>query len=102
MYGDDVYCETCYHQKMGGIHDYSYKPDPIFYGDGDRFLGVELEIDGGGEIGWKAEDILDIANWKDEHMYCKHDGSLDDGLELVTHPMTLGYHESDIDRKSVV
>jgi len=24
--------------------------------------------------------------------YCKHDGSLNDGFEIVTHPMTLDYH----------
>lgn len=95
-YGDDSYCEACYHQKLGNINDYGYKPDPVFYGDGDRFLGVELEIDDGGEVDWKAEKILDIANQLDDHMYCKHDGSLDDGFELVTHPMTLDYHTNDM------
>ena len=24
--------------------------------------------------------------------YCKHDGSLDEGFEIVTHPMTLDFH----------
>jgi len=95
-YGDDIYCETCYRQKQGSINDYSYKPEPIFYGNRGRFLGVELEIDGGGEIGSNATALLEIANRLDEHMYCKHDGSLDDGLEMVTHPMTLDYHKSDM------
>jgi len=27
-----------------------------------------------------------------ENAYCKHDGSLDDGFEVVTHPMSLEYH----------
>lgn len=95
-YGEDYYCETCYHQKLGSINDYGYKPEPIFYGVGNRFLGVELEIDGGGEVDSKAVRLLDIANRLDDHMYCKHDGSLDDGLELVTHPMTLDYHKNDM------
>lgn len=26
------------------------------------------------------------------HAYCKHDGSLEEGFEIVTHPMSLDYH----------
>ena len=33
-----------------------------------------------------------VGNRSDEHIYCKHDGSLQDGFEIVTHPMTLEYH----------
>ncbi len=36
---------------------------------------------------------MQIANRKVEHIYCKHDGSLEDGFEIVTHPMSLEYHE---------
>lgn len=45
---DDPYCQECYHSvcDRDAIHDYYYKPTPIFYGDGNRFFGVELEIDG--------------------------------------------------------
>ncbi len=96
-YGDDTYCEVCYHQKQGSINDYSYKPEPIFYGDGDRFLGVELEIDGAGEIGSNAKTLLEIANRYDNHMYCKHDGSLDDGLELVTQELSEKLSKEDMD-----
>lgn len=31
-----------------------------------------------------------------ENLYCKHDGSLDDGFEMVTHPMTLAYHQAEM------
>lgn len=75
------------------IHDYSYKPDPIFYGEGSRYLGVELEMDGAGEYDCNARTLLSIVNAEGELAYIKHDGSLYDGLELVTHPMTLGFHE---------
>ena len=44
------------------IHDYYYKPEPIFYGDGPRYLGVELELDDGGENEFCASKLLDIAN----------------------------------------
>jgi len=40
-----------------------------------------------------AEEILDIANEEDDHIYIKTYGSLDDGMELVSYPMTLDYHK---------
>lgn len=92
---DEPYCYDCHTRycSHSGIHDYSFKPDPIFYGDGPRFMGVELEIDGGGEINSHAESLMDIANANGlEHIFCKHDGSLDDGFEIVSHPMSLEYH----------
>lgn len=90
------YCRECYDEvrdKCRCIHDYSYKPEPIFYGNGNRYFGVELEIDEAGKDGEYAEEILDIANKSDEYIYIKTDGSLDDGMEIVTHPMTLEYHK---------
>ncbi len=91
---DDTLCGECYNAYVSShsIHDYYFKPDPIFYGEGDRYFGVELEIDGAGERNDHAQCILDQANLEEERIYCKHDGSLDDGFEIVTHPMTLDYH----------
>lgn len=92
--GDDPYCQECYHSvcDRDAIHDYYYKPTPIFYGEGKRFFGVELEIDGAGEDSDNAAEILHIANAEQPLTYCKHDGSLDEGFEIVTHPMTLDFH----------
>lgn len=48
----ETYCESCYNQlhvDPDGVQSYWFKPDPIFYGDGPRFMGVELEIDEAGE-----------------------------------------------------
>lgn len=93
---DDIpYCDSCYDrdEERRSIHDYGYKPEPIFYGEGKRFFGVELEIDHAGEVGDNAQQLADIANRNAEYIYCKHDGSLDDGFEIVTHPMTLSYHQ---------
>ena len=90
------YCGECYHDEVDrnrSIHDYGYKPEPIFYGDSHRYFGVELEIDGAGKDSDNADEILAIANKDEEHIYIKGDGSLDDGMELVTHPMTLNYHK---------
>lgn len=89
-------CWNCYERAQREdreIHDYYYKPTPIFFGNGPRYFGVELEIDGGGEISGNARDILGVANSDGKaHLYCKHDGSLEDGFELVSHPMSVEYH----------
>lgn len=87
------YCYDCY-QKLEeqAIKSYNYKPEPIFYGSGPLFMGVELEIDKGGEDNRNAEALINIANIHYEHIYCKHDGSLNEGFEIVSHPMTLDYH----------
>lgn len=90
---DYPYCESCYQQlRRGGIHSYDYKPLPIFYGVGPRYFGVELEIDGAGEYDSNADKILAIGNHGEPRVYCKHDGSLDEGFEIVSHPATLDSH----------
>ena len=100
---DCPYCQSCFERtNRRTIKDYYYKPDPIFYGESDRFFGVELEIDGAGEDSVYAEDVLAVGNNNAERIYCKHDGSLSDGFEIVTHPMTLDYHINEMPWRSVV
>ncbi len=91
---DQELCEACYDKATAQefIQDYGYKPEPEFHGKGPRFFGVELEIDGGGMDGHNAKRLLEIANDNADNLYIKRDGSLDCGMELVTHPMTLDYH----------
>ena len=92
-------CYDCHTHASHGkaIQDYYYKPEPLFRGDGSRYFGVELEIDGAGEDDASARKIMEIANGNGlENLYCKHDGSLDDGFEMVTHPMTLAYHMKEM------
>ncbi len=99
-YDDDddyPYCDDCYSRRnSGSIRDYNYKPDPIFFGDGNRYFGVELEIDKGGKDSENAERIISAANSEADHIYIKSDGSLNDGMEIVTHPMSLDYHRVDM------
>ena len=73
-----------------------YTPDLVFHGKGLRHFGVELEIDDGGTVNSNAQKLLDIANKDAENLYIKTDGSLDEGLKLVTHPMTLEYHLNEM------
>lgn len=101
---DYPYCRHCYNQRSSNeyIHDYGFKPDPIFYGKGNRYFGVELEIDEGGHIDANAEKICEAANTDERRVYIKHDGSLNDGMEIVTHPMTLDYHLNKMPWKEVM
>ena len=111
-YDGEDYCASCYDDIVDSddvIHCYDYKPAPIFYPPfepSNLYLGVELEIDGAGEDSCNARDILDIANRNGDRAYAKHDGSLDEGMEIVTHPQTLAEHYNnfpwqDICRKAV-
>lgn len=97
---DEPFCRECYddnnnEDELNFIHNYSYKPYPIFHGKG-IYYGLELELDCGGMIDSNAETLLQIANTHNENLYIKQDGSLNDGFELVTHPMSLEYHISSM------
>ena len=93
-YDSEDLCRDCYDDACveGPIHEYDYMPELIFHGKGLRKFGVELEIDDGGKSRSNANRLLEVANKAAVNLYIKSDGSLDDGLELVTHPMSLDYH----------
>ena len=95
-YSDDYdFCFNCYDKRHKSIREYGYKPNAVFFGKGKRFFGVELEIDNGGHDDENTEKLFDLVNYPDERIYIKSDGSLDDGFEIVTHPMSLDYHMNE-------
>ena len=81
-------------QETNYIHIYNYiPPEFIFHKISDEeelYLGIELEIDKGGKNDKNAKMILDFMG--KQNVYCKHDGSLSDGFEIVSHPCTYEYH----------
>ena len=102
-------CEQCgetWHDSEGaaeccryedGLHDHSFKPDPIFHASKGRivssaattrrvFMGVELEYDYGSP-GCRF-DLLTDADPGENRYYLKEDSSVTGG-ELVTHPGTI-------------
>lgn len=90
------------------IRDYGYKPAPIFKGvEGEStrekpetlYLGVELEIGTGGENHRKAKQVLKVL--ENQEAYAKHDGSVNNGFEIVTHPCTLQYHKEKFQWKAL-
>lgn len=78
------------------IESHDYKPNKFNFNkiydskDDKPYLGVELEIDKAGKIDDNAKLVIDTLG--DNNAYCVHDGSLEDGFEIVTHPSTLDYH----------
>lgn len=95
-YNDVDLCSYCWHSSHTSfLHDYCYKPSPIFYGDVPEgkastpfYAGLELEIDNGDDRRSCAHDLDAIT----EAIYLKTDASLNHGIEIVTHPCTLDYH----------
>lgn len=114
------YCDDCEDRFPAGhmeecqvgvklrIRNYSYKPEPDFKwivevdGDlsdnrtfqGTPFLGMELEVEVEDYIG-SALDVVESAFGR--LAYCKEDGSIEHGFEIVTHPMTLAAHKRLVD-----
>lgn len=94
-----------------GVHSYSWSPNPLQFwrvdGDGDLvatpisggrdvvapasslYMGFELEMEMKGNCG--PGDVADhlLELWPDESIYFKTDSSLNYGVEMVSHPMTL-------------
>lgn len=89
-------CEDDFSDGDRIIHDYSYRPDPIFHSTDDNsrlFFGMEIEVEAEGydarrEAAQYAYSILEEQN---SLAYLKNDGSLNCGFEVVTHPMTYDF-----------
>ena len=91
---EDGYCDDC--GSEGDIHDYSYVPCLEFHKTDHEpagkpiYLGFELEVDGSGGVN-SADTAMEVT--EEDVCWCKSDGSLDYGFEMVSHPMTLAYHK---------
>ena len=95
------YCDDCdqsyfenHHCRYdsGAMHDYSYKPMPRFYGVGadDLYFGVEIELESKVRDGAaQAAEVLQNVDVDEDHWYAKHDSSLSDGVEFVSHPRSI-------------
>ena len=85
--GDD-YCHECYDERNNEaiIHSYAYKPSPVFYGKTETglYFGFELEV----ENHLSRCQNKDAAEQAPDFCYCKRDGSLHNGFEIVSHPVT--------------
>lgn len=89
----NIACEEC---KYSVILNYSTKPAPVFHKNKNEksksYFGWEWEV----EAKHSARDIAKIANKTGEGLlYCKHDGSIHNGCEIVTHPMTYNFFKKN-------
>jgi hypothetical protein len=95
-YLDGRGCENC-GGGDGKVHQYSYKPNPIFHGGNDNnlYMGFELEMSYGDESDNYRSAIPDVLPLEQADVcYLKSDSSIEGwGYELVTHPHTLGAYE---------
>ena len=83
--------EYWYSQNGAVIKNYSYKPAPLFQGEGPLFFGIELEIGkilDGNSRQKLAKTLLDEVG---RSVYIKDDGSLENGFEIVTHPLSFNF-----------
>lgn len=85
-------CGSCYEcHRRTGIRNYSYKPDPVFHGQGPLFLGLECEINTG-DSRYPLHEISQAVLAKLGNVaYLKSDSSIGTGFEMVTHPMSYQY-----------
>lgn len=77
-----------------GVLSYDYRPEPQFFGKtgkGKLFLGIELEFELNGATRRQVCETVDEP-W----IYLKEDGSLDRGLEMVTHPISPDFLKENI------
>lgn len=76
------------------IHSYSYKPNPEFFKlsfENNRipFFGIELEVERKSSSDISHDEMVELID--DGMYYFKSDGSLNDGFEIVTHPLSFNY-----------
>lgn len=108
-YGSDGRCQSCAeeHDDEGddGLLPYDYDPPTfIFRGvgyasinpePGAVYFGLEIEVEY--PSGWSRDDAghtLSQIRANTDLWYIKHDGSLDNGCEFVSHPCTLDFWRS--------
>ncbi len=89
-------CRNCYRKyEKFRVNNYGYNPPMKYYNDDRTFgtdgqsfsgIGIELEVDGGGENLKASKYIQELLN---DEVYVKHDGSLGRGFEIITYPHTV-------------
>jgi len=99
---DEEYNSNSY--RYFGVNNYNFQPDFVF---GDKeiesvedadpsnklYLGVEIEMDHAGTCSDRSRLISSAMTKNKPLVYAMSDGSLDDGIEIATMPLTLKAHK---------
>lgn len=74
-------------EDNNGISPYNYKPQWEKIGDGPRYMGIEMEVSCKGSIAsYHVSSVGDILG---DYLACvKEDGSVTNGFEIVTNPIS--------------
>lgn len=91
-------CDSCNDEEVQPrvVHDYSYRPDAIFHSTDKNerlYFGIEIEVEVRGDMAATAEYANQLEGM--ELAYLKHDGSLNCGFEVVTHPMSHDFYKNE-------
>jgi hypothetical protein len=106
-FNDDVcLCPDCHEEDSERrdvvIHPYEYKPEPVFHGDGLHF-GIELEVENSSASDNSRVDTAEnITSTLEGLVYCKYDGSVRQGFEIVTHPVIYSHLKYNVKMESVL
>lgn len=102
-YNGEWHCYSCRRPFSAGVIDYHeypwylYEPRNVFGEDDVLYMGVELEVDNGNF------DIDDFHPWTDDELiHFENDGSLDNGVECITQPCSLRYHQEKFNWKRLL
>jgi hypothetical protein len=99
--GQRLYCERCdesYWRRNREYHNHGYdllrepddNPDWVLHGEGKYHLGFELETEfDSGNQGFEEPAKYFQHKVSEDVAFLKSDGSLNNGMEIVGHPMTL-------------
>lgn len=98
IYNTEGYCDNCYKSIMKyKIKGYHERVDLSWYNKVEDknialrrnpsipYFGFELEIGAGGERDDISQKVIEELN---EEVYTMHDGSIDSGFEIISHPHT--------------
>ena len=94
--GCDNGCDSDDDDQPRVVHDYSYRPDAIFHStdkDERLYFGIEIEVEARGNLGDAANYAYQLES--KDLAYLKHDGSLQCGFEVVTHPMSHDFYKNE-------
>jgi hypothetical protein len=99
---DRACCDDCYRDEESRyIHEHhEWEGRLSFYPEATRdekpdalYLGVELETEYR-DMGDVADELYELSNYE-SLFHLENDGSLNNGIEIITMPMTLDYHVND-------
>lgn len=99
---DKYYCDSCFTSHCRDddppIRQYGYTPKTEYHHHRDEktgrnalYLGVEIETQPKRDNRNLDDDVTECGLADSALFYCKEDGSISEGFEIVSHPATLAY-----------